>query len=176
MISDDIRVLVNSASVFEWDGMTDIAPARFQRHMAINTLAPALLMQALNRHLPDGVEGCVVNVLDQKLFNMNPDHLSYTLSKAALRTLTDMAARDFAPRIRVNAVAPGYTLPTSSQTEAEAARLRTGLPLGRGADVTDLADAVAMLVENRSINGAELLVDAGEHLLARPRDSQFPIA
>jgi NAD(P)-dependent dehydrogenase (short-subunit alcohol dehydrogenase family) len=169
-----VDALVNNASLFEHDDAACFDAALAQRHYRINAIAPVLLAQALHAHLRErGARGCVVNLLDQKLWNPNPDFLSYTLSKAALREATTLLAQACAPDLRVVAVAPGVTLPSGSMDDAEFAAAHRLAPLGRGATPQDLARAVRYLLEAPAVTGTTLLVDGGQHLAAQPRDVLF---
>lgn len=163
--------VVNNASLFEHDDVASFGHAAMAMHWQVNAAAPILLAQALHRHL-EGTSrrGCVVNLLDQKLWNPNPDHLSYTLSKAALEAATTLLAQALAPRVRVVGVAPGITLPSGPMDEAEFARAHAMTPLGHGATPDDIARAVRFLIESPAVTGTTLLVDGGQHLAAQPRD------
>jgi NAD(P)-dependent dehydrogenase (short-subunit alcohol dehydrogenase family) len=168
-----LTCLVNSASLFELDRAPMETAAGFDRHMAVNLRAPLLLSQALARQLPDRETGLIVNVLDQKLFNLNPDFLSYTLSKIGLRGLTSLLAQSFAPRLRVAGIAPGLTLRSGSQTDARFAEQHRQNPLGVGVTTEDLVRALRFVVATPSYTGDVLIVDSGEHLTGRPRDIAF---
>ena len=141
--------------------------------MDVNAKSPLLLIRSLNEILEEGYSACVVNVLDQKIAEPNPDHLSYTASRYAMLGLTDALARGLAPRIRVNAVAPGHTLPSDAQTEEGFARAQSESPLGYGPKPEDIADAVCYLVGARAVTGQILFVDSGERFLSRARDVLF---
>ncbi len=166
--------VVNSASRFEFDAAADFGYASFTAHLLPNLAAPVLLARELHRALPDGAEGVVVNLLDQKLWAPNPDFLSYSLSKAGLAYATTMLAQALAPRVRVVGVAPGLTLPSYLQDEAafEAAH-RGHSPLGRSSTAADVAASVVFAVGNRSITGSTILCDGGQHLRPLPRDVSF---
>jgi NAD(P)-dependent dehydrogenase (short-subunit alcohol dehydrogenase family) len=168
-----LTCLVNSASLFELDRAPMATAAGFDRHIAVNLRAPLLLSQALARQLPDKETGLIVNVLDQKLFNLNPDFLSYTLSKIGLQGLTSLLAQSFAPRLRVAGIAPGLTLRSGSQTDARFAEQHRQNPLGIGVTAEDLARALRFVVATPSYTGDVLIVDSGEHLIGRPRDIAF---
>ena len=167
--------LVNSASRFEYDDIRSFTPESLQQHLVPNLMAPLLLAQSLASQLPAApVQGVIVNLLDQKLFNLNPDFLSYTLSKAALSAATTMLAQALAPRMRVVGVAPGLTLPSYLQDETAFAHAhRTLSPLGASSTVKDVADTVVFAMKTRSITGTTLLVDGGQHLLGLPRDASL---
>jgi NAD(P)-dependent dehydrogenase (short-subunit alcohol dehydrogenase family) len=166
-----LDAVVNSASLFSDDDVHGVSFESLQRHLLPNCGAPLLLARALHQHCVEaGHAGCVVNVLDQKLWNPNPDHLSYTLSKAALETATGLLARALAPTLRVVGVALGVTLPSGPMTEAEFQAAHRLTPLGRSSTPDDFAESVAFLLRSPAITGTTLLVDGGQHLTAQPRD------
>jgi len=168
-----LTCLVNSASLFQLDSAPTAGAELFDRHMAVNLRAPLLLSQALARQLPDERTGLVVNLLDQKLYNLNPDFLTYTLSKVGLQGLTTLLAQAFAPRLRVAGIAPGLTLRSGSQTDARFAEQHTQNPLGVGVTTDDLVRALRFIVATPTFTGDTLIVDSGEHLTGRPRDIAF---
>ena len=182
--------LVNSASRFDFDSIHSLTPQSFAAHLGPNLLAPLLLSQALLAQLPGRADAgpstaatstapastpaVIVNLLDQKLFNLNPDFLSYTLSKAALQAATTMLAQAMAPHVRVVGVAPGLTLPSYLQTDTDFAHAhRTLSPLGASSTAEDVAATVVFAMKTRSITGTTLLVDGGQHLLGLPRDASL---
>ena len=169
-----LDAVVNSASLFSEDRIESFRADTLARHLGPNTAAPLLLARALHRHCEAaGHAGCVVNVLDQKLWNPNPDHLSYTLSKAALQAATPLLAMALAPRVRVCAVALGLTLPSGPMSEAEFEAAHRLTPLGRASTPDDFAAAVAYLLGAPGVTGSTLLVDGGQHLAAQPRDVYY---
>lgn len=166
-----VDAVVNNASLFEHDDVAGFGHAAMAAHWRVNTAAPVLLARALHAHLASaGRSGCVVNLLDQKLCNPNPDHLSYTLSKAALEAATTLLAQALAPVLRVAGVAPGITLPSGPMNEAEFVRAHAMTPLARASTPEDIARAVRFLIESPAITGTTLLVDGGQHLVGQPRD------
>jgi len=168
-----LTCLVNNASLFKLDRAPTAKAADFDLHMAINLRAPLLLSQALARQLPAGETGVIVNVVDQKLVNLNPDFLSYTLSKVGLGGLTTLLAQSFAPRLRVAGIAPGLTLRSGSQTDARFSEQHAANPLGVGVTTDDLVRATRFILQTPSYTGDTLVVDGGEHLTGRPRDIAF---
>lgn len=168
-----LSCVVNNASLFEYDSAADFAPARLEAHMRVNLSAPLLLAQALHRQLGAGAQGVVINLLDQKLYNLNPDFLSYTLSKAALHSATTMLAQALAPTVRVVGVAPGITLVSGEQSEAGFAAAHRATPLGRSSTPDDIAAAVCYAAGARALTGTTLLVDGGQHLIPLQRDVMF---
>ncbi|MAN00147.1 MAG: SDR family oxidoreductase [Candidatus Thermoplasmatota archaeon] len=165
--------IVNNASLFFHDDIHSIDSDSWDAHMDVNAKSPLLLIRSLNEILEEGHSACVVNVLDQKIAEPNPDHLSYTASRYAMLGLTDALARGLAPSIRVNAVAPGHTLPSDDQTEEGFARAQSESPLGYGPRPEDIADAVCYLIGARAVTGQILFVDSGERFLSRARDVLF---
>lgn len=168
-----VDAVVNSASTFEHDDAASFGFAALDRHLHSNTGAPILLAQALHDHLAargDTGRGAVVNLLDQKLWNPNPDFLSYTLSKAALEAANTLLALALAPRVRVVGVAPGLTLTSHMLSEDKFQALHKLSPLGRSSTAADVASAVKFALENNSITGTTLLVDGGQHLMKFERD------
>ena len=165
--------VVNNASQFDYDGALDFSPALLAAHMQANVAAPILLAQALHAATPAGSQAVVINLLDQKLYNLNPDFLSYTLSKAALQTATTMLAQALAPTVRVVGVAPGLTLVSGAQTEAGFSKAHQATPLGRSSSPQDIVDAVCYLASAGGITGTTLVVDGGQHLMPLPRDVMF---
>ena len=164
-----IDAVVNNASLFEYDTVADFTYAAMDRHWRANTAPAIVLARAL--HAAGG--GAVVNLLDQKLWNPNPDHLSYTLSKAALEAATTLLAQALAPRTRVCGVAPGVTLVSGPMGTAEFERAHRLTPLERSTTPEDIARAVAFLLASPAITGTTLLVDGGQHLQVQPRDVLF---
>nr|WP_239027488.1 SDR family oxidoreductase [Ramlibacter algicola] len=166
-----LDAVVNSASLFEQDDARSFSHASLQAHLLPNTAAPILLAQALHAHaLERDGEAAVVNLLDQKLWNPNPDFLSYTLSKAALEAATTLLAQALAPQLRVVGVAPGLTLTSHLLPQDKFEQLHKLSPLGRSSTPQDVAAAVRFALENRSITGTTLLVDGGQHLMRFERD------
>jgi len=166
-----IDAVVNSASTFEHDSAQSFGFAAMETHLRANTGAAVLLAQALHAHLEArDARGAVVNLLDQKLWNMNPDFFSYTLSKAALEAANTMLALALAPRVRVVGVAPGLTLTSHMLGDERFAELHRQSPLGRSSTPEDVCATVAFALDNGSITGTTLLVDGGQHLMRFERD------
>lgn len=168
-----VHCVVNNASLFEFDEAGTFNAEALLRQVRVNTAAPVLLAQALHAQLAESARGVVVNVLDQKLWNPNPDFLSYTLSKSALKEATRLLAMALAPRVRVVGVAPGITLPSGTQTEAGFARAHQRTPLGASSTPQDIAQAVVYLARAQAVTGTTLLVDGGQHLQPSTRDVMF---
>ncbi|MBI2727490.1 MAG: SDR family oxidoreductase [Polaromonas sp.] len=166
-----VNAVVNSASTFEHDSTASFGFAAMEKHLRSNTGAPILLAQALHAHVKArNAAGAVINLLDQKLWNQNPDFLSYTLSKAALEAANTMLAMALAPQVRVVGVAPGLTLTSHMLSDAQFAALHKLSPLNRSSTPADVAATVKFALENQSITGTTLLVDGGQHLMKFERD------
>ncbi|HEX5355083.1 MAG TPA: SDR family oxidoreductase [Aquabacterium sp.] len=170
-ILGQLDAVVNSASVFEYDNTASFSYAMLERHMRANTAPAIVLAQMLAAHAEvRGAHGAVVNMLDQKLWNPNPDFLSYTLSKAALESATTLLALALAPRVRVVGVAPGLTLTSEWLKGEQFEQVHKLSPLGRSSTPHDVAATVAFALANQSMTGTTLLVDGGQHLQRFERD------
>lgn len=167
-----ITGLVNNASQFAFDALPISDFALLDQHMRINLGAPVALASAMAAQ-DDLDDGAVVNLLDQKVANLNPDFFTYTCSKAALAAATEMMARALAPRIRVNAVSPGLTLPSLDQTPEQFSEHARQNLLQRPVALDDIAAAVEHLLTSRSITGQNLFVDCGQRFLQRDGDVMF---
>ncbi|WEX07605.1 SDR family oxidoreductase [Chelativorans sp. AA-79] len=159
-----IGLLVNNASVFEEDSVTDFADETWDRHFALHVKAPAILAREFVRFLPQDHEGMIVNMIDQRVWKPTPRHFSYTLSKAALWTATRTMAQALGPRIRVNAIGPGPTLPDRGEDEASFRRQTAGLILGRGPNLSEFGATIRYLWETPSVTGQMIALDGGKHL------------
>lgn len=162
--------LINNASLFEQDDISTLTPESFHRHMRINLRAPVFLAQALSENLPEGADGLIINLLDQRVWKLTPDFFSYTLSKSALWTTTRTLAQGLAPRIRVNAIGPGPTLANVRQSEAAFAEQQRATPLGRGAELREICSAVRFILDAPSMTGQMIALDGGQHLAWRTPD------
>lgn len=169
-----VGLLVNNASRFDYDSLDSFSAAGWDAHLATNLRGPALLTQAFARAAPAGAGGLVVNILDAKLAQPNPDFFSYTVSKMGLAGLTELAARALAPRgIRVCAIAPSITLVSGKQTRDNFDEVHRLNALGRGVVVDDIVAALRYLVATPVITGQTITLDAGQRFLGLPRDVQY---
>ncbi|MFM7482673.1 MAG: SDR family oxidoreductase [Burkholderiaceae bacterium] len=169
----EISCVVNSASLFAYDDASSFKHSTLDAHMHSNLAAPILLAQALHAATPDGSQSVIINLLDQKLFNLNPDFLSYTLSKSALYTATTLLAMALAPKLRVVGLAPGLTLVSGDQTESQFQQAHQQTVLGQSSTADEIAQAVCYLAQARGITGTTLIVDGGQHLTSLQRDVMF---
>lgn len=163
-------ILVNSAAIFGQDRLDTVSADELMRHFAVNCAAPVLLTKAFAT-IPAGPgDRCIVNILDQRLDHPHADQLAYTLSKFALAGLTRTSAQSLAPRVRVNAVAPGLTIATPDYDAAQMERLEAMMPLERLPQGDQIAQAVLYLAEATATTGQTLYVDGGAHLRSYDRD------
>ena len=180
-----LHCVVNSASIFEYDRANSESPLTsksLQEHMQVNLTAPILLTQLMFEAQKNGTKNdddqalpSVIQLLDQKLINLNPDYLSYTLSKAALLTSVEVLAMDCAPYLRVVGLAPGISLPSGDQTQDGFSKAHQMTPLGKSSAPSDIAKAAVFLANSNAITGTTLYVDGGQHLLSSSRDVMFKI-
>lgn len=168
-----VACVVNNASLFRNDQADSFTMDALDLHMRANVGAPVLLAQALYEATPADGQAVVVNLLDQKLYNPNPDFLSYTLSKAALQSATTLLAQALAPRVRVVGVAPGITMASGDQSAAEFEKAHRVTPLGKSSTPEDVAAAVCFVAVAPAITGTTILVDGGQHLIPLQRDVMF---
>jgi NAD(P)-dependent dehydrogenase (short-subunit alcohol dehydrogenase family) len=168
-----VDALINSASVFEMDRPETVQANDLDRALRINLMAPVLLASAMASQHSKRNSGCVINILDQKLFNLNPDFFSYTLAKQGLLGATTTMAMAFAPHVRVNAIAPGITLPSGGQSPEEFARAHRLNPMQGGSTPADIIRTVRFILATSAMTGEVITVDGGQHLDARNRDVMY---
>ncbi|HEV2532091.1 SDR family oxidoreductase [Phenylobacterium sp.] len=162
-----VTLLVNCASVFERDAFSDMNRASWDAHLETNLRAPLVLAQAFARRLPADREGLIVNILDQRVLSPTPEFFSYSLSKAALWDATRMLAQELAPRIRVNGIGPGPTLPSIHQDQAAFDAEAEATPMQRAVAPADIAQALKYLIDATAVTGQMIAVDSGQHLAWR---------
>jgi NAD(P)-dependent dehydrogenase (short-subunit alcohol dehydrogenase family) len=165
-----VTCLVNNASMFAADTLMDFDVPTWNRQFSVNIRAPSALAKAFARQLPDGRDGAIINIIDQRVWKLTPEFYSYTLSKAALWAATRTMAQALAPRIRVNGVGPGPTLANPHDGPEGVEMEAAGTPLGRPVAPEDIADAVAWLAAARSVTGQMIAVDSGQHIGWRTPD------
>lgn len=165
--------LINNASLFEYDDIASLTASALDRHYAVNLRAPILLSKAFLEAMGGEREGCVINMLDNKVFSVNPDYLSYTVSKFGLHGATLAMAMALAPRVRVNAIAPGITLESGGQGEQNFQKGLSMSPLGRVSSIRDIVQAARFILTTPSLNGQVITIDGGQHLQKLPRDVAF---
>jgi NAD(P)-dependent dehydrogenase (short-subunit alcohol dehydrogenase family) len=159
-----LTCLVNNASVFEMDKIDTATRESWDRHIETNLRAPLVLSQAFAGQLPDDTEGNIVNMLDQRVWKLTPYFLSYTIAKSGLWTLTQTMAMALAPRIRVNGIGPGPTLPSARQTIDQFKQQQAAVPLKRGPTPEEIAATVRFILGTPSMTGQMIALDGGEHL------------
>jgi NAD(P)-dependent dehydrogenase (short-subunit alcohol dehydrogenase family) len=165
-----VTLLVNNASSFIADDVRALDVASWNRQFSINLRAPSVLAGAMANRLPEGRQGAIVNIVDQRVWKLTPQYYSYTLTKAALLTATTTMAQALAPRIRVNAVGPGPTFANPYDGEALLTAEAQGTVLNRKVEADDIAEAVLYLAKAGAITGQMIAVDAGQHLAWRTPD------
>ena len=169
-----LTLLVNNASLFERDSVTDLAEDLWDAHFAVHAEAPAFLARDFAAQLPAAADGNIVNIVDERVLHLSPAHFSYTLSKSVLWTMTRTLAQSLAPRIRVNAIAPGLTVPPPYQPEDYLERNWARLPLKHAAHPADIADGVINILAMRAMTGQMIALDGGEHIEWREQRGPTP--
>ena len=159
-----LGVLVNNAAIFELDRLETLSAHSFERHVAINLRAPVFLAKAFVAQLPEGAEAVIVNMIDERVLNLTPNFLSYSIAKTGLWAATQVLARQLAPKVRVNAIGPGPAMPAPGRTEEEFEALCHKMPLERGTSSEELADALAFILRTRSMTGQLLTLDGGQQM------------
>ena len=166
----ELTALINNASIFEMDQMGDVSLASWQRHMDINLRAPVMLAQAFAKALPSGADGNIINIVDQRVWKLNPRFFSYTLSKSGLWTATRTLAQALAPHIRVNAIGPGPALPSARMSDAEFAKQESLTLLGRGTSPQEISAAAKFILSQPALTGQMIALDGGQHLAWQTKD------
>ena len=165
--------LINNASLFEYDTVETITEKSLDEHFAVNVRSPTILSKVFANSLSKDTTGCVINILDNKIYAINPDYLSYTISKVALQGATSALAMALAPKVRVNGIAPGITLESGNQGEASFIKGKTMSPMGQVSTVEDITRSVLFILNSSSINGNVITIDGGQSLQKLARDVAF---
>jgi len=159
-----VTTLINNASEFLPDSIGNLDETTWDLHLCINLKAPVFLSEAMAKRLPEGAEGNIINIIDQRVWNLTPEFFSYTISKAGLWTATRTLAQALAPRIRVNAIGPGPVLRSIHQTDDDFEREKQSTLLKRGPSATEIAAAVRFILTTPSLTGQMIALDGGQHL------------
>lgn len=159
-----VTLLINNAAVFIDDSVRSAGPDTIDANLNTNLVAPMLLTRAFSELLPSSEQGCVINMLDQRVANPTPRYMSYTASKVALEAMTRTWALQLAPAVRVNGIAPGMALPDHRSDDAAMARWTAGFPMGRGTSPEEICDALRFLIQAPSVTGQVLHLDGGQRL------------
>lgn len=171
-----ITLLVNNASMFERDEIATVTRDSWDTHMEVNLRAPMVLSQAMAARLPAGRAGAIVNMLDQRVWNLTPHFMSYTVSKSALWTLTRTMAMALAPAIRVNGIGPGPTMRNERQSEAHFRAQWESVPMRRPTTAAEICGALQFLIDTPTVTGQMIALDGGEHMgWAQPRNGIVPV-
>lgn len=157
-------LLVNSAGTFDFDEVGALDPKLWQHQMTVNATAPIFLAEAFAKALPDGVQGNVVNIIDQRVWKPTPHYFSYQMSKSSLYDATRVLAQALAPRVRVNAIGPGPVLKSVRQSDADFSRQSAAVPLGRGPMLAEFGRTIRFFVDTPSVTGQMIALDGGQHL------------
>ncbi len=165
-----MTALINNASIFEIDSVGDITAASWQRHLDINLRAPVMLAQAFAKQLPAEAKGNVINIIDQRVWKLNPRFFSYTMSKSGLWTATRTLAQALAPNIRVNAIGPGPALPSARMDPAEFAKQESLTLLGIGTSPAEISQAAKFILSQAAMTGQMIALDGGQHLVWQTAD------
>jgi NAD(P)-dependent dehydrogenase (short-subunit alcohol dehydrogenase family) len=163
-----LSCLINNASIFENDTVATATRDSWDRHLAVNLRAPFVLAQSFAGQLPNQASGNIINIIDQRVWNLTPHFMSYTVSKAGLWTLTQTLALALAPGIRVNAIGPGPTLPSPRQSDEQFNRQWAAQPLARPVSPDEIAGAIRFILDAPAMTGQMIALDAGQHLSWRP--------
>jgi NAD(P)-dependent dehydrogenase (short-subunit alcohol dehydrogenase family) len=162
-LGETIDIVINNASLFEEDTVQNFQSKDLEKHMAIHVQAPALLAQVMASHNRQS-DQMIINIIDQRVKALTPRFFTYTLSKSALWTMTQTLAQSLAPSIRVNALAPGPTLPNARQSEEDFHKQLDGVLLKRGAHLSEFANSILALWHMKSVTGQMIALDGGQHL------------
>lgn len=169
-----LSLLINNASHFSYDTAATTTAESMDHNMRVNLYAPTLLAQGFHAAVKArGAEGVIINMIDNKVFALNPDYFSYTLSKVALQGMTHMLAMAFAPSIRIAGIAPGITLVSGNQSEQEFQRTHNNNLLGQGCTPEQILGAIDFILTTPSYHGQTMVIDGGQVLQRRPRDIAF---
>ena len=168
-----VELLINNAARFEYDNISNINSVSLDQHFFANVRGPVLLSKSFFELVTKGQQGCVINILDNKIFALNPDYLSYTISKAALQCATETFAMAMAPHVRVNGIAPGITLESGGQGDSSFQKGQKMSPIGKVSSVEDIIKALFFIVNTTSLNGHIITIDGGQRLQKLDRDVAF---
>ena len=168
-----LTALINNASLFEYDTVATITEKSLDEHFAVNVRSPTILSKVFADSLRKGTTGCIINILDNKVYAINPDYLSYTISKVALQGVTSALAMALAPKVRVNGIAPGITLESGNQGNASFIKGQTMSPMGHVSSVEDITRSVLFILNSSFINGNVITIDGGQSLQKLARDVAF---
>lgn len=169
-----LTLLVNNASTFEPDTARDVDETLWDAHFSVHAEAPVFLARDFAAQLPDGADGNIINIIDERVLNPSPAYFSYFLSKSVLWTATRTLAQTLAPAIRVNAIGPGPVLPNARQTQEEFDRSVDNLPLRRHAGPEAIAQGVLNILAMPAFTGQMLALDGGQHLVWPSRRAPTP--
>ena len=160
----NIHCLINNAALFEKDDILNFTTKGWNEHLNINLLAPAILTKQFVKQAPKGTVSNIINIIDQRIFNLTPFFMSYTISKSGLQTLTKTMAMRLGPNIKVNAIAPGPTIKSKRQTDKHFKNQVKSTLLKKSVRLKDICDTVEFLINNNSVTGQIIAIDSGQNL------------
>ena len=160
----NIHCLINNAALFEKDDILNFTTKGWNEHLNINLLAPAILTKQFAKQAPKGTVSNIINIIDQRIFNLTPFFMSYTISKSGLQTLTKTMAMRLGPNIKVNAIAPGPTIKSKRQTDKHFKNQVKSTLLKKSVRLKDICDTVEFLINNNSVTGQIIAIDSGQNL------------
>ncbi len=159
-----INCLINNAAAFEYDSLSTLTPKSWNLHIDTNIRAPIFLCKGFTEQIPKNIEGNIINIIDQRVWNLTPHFTSYTISKSALWTLTQSLAMSLSPNIRVNAIGPGPTIKSKRQTITEFTNQYKRMPLRKRVEMKEITDFIQLIINTPSMTGQMIALDSGQHL------------
>ncbi|MAR78683.1 MAG: short chain dehydrogenase [Rhodospirillaceae bacterium] len=165
-----VDCLINNASIFERDEVRNVTLESWDNHLNSNLRAPVLLTKYFEEQLPQGSEGNIINIIDQRVWNLTPHFISYTLSKTGLWNFTQTSALALAPRIRVNAIGPGPILPSSRQSKDDFDKQIMSTPIGKAPTINEICKAIEFILTANGMTGQMIALDGGAHLTWKDQD------
>ncbi len=168
----EINCLVNNAAIFEKDDITNFTTKSWNDHLNTNLLAPAILIKKFAKQTPRKTVSNVINIIDQRVFNLTPFFMSYTISKSGLQTLTKTLAMRLGPSIKVNGIAPGPTIKSKRQTDRHFRNQVKSTILKKTVRLEDICEAIEFLINNNSVTGQIIAVDSGQNLSSNKKNEK----
>ena len=159
-----INCLINNAATFQYDSLNTLSDKSWEKHVNTNIKAPLFLSKSFAKHLPKNIKGNIINIIDQRVWNLTPHFITYTISKSALWTLTQTLALSLSPNIRVNAIGPGPTIKSNRQTQKEFIKQYKRMPLKKKIELKEIVNFIKLIIKTPSLTGQMIALDSGQHL------------
>ena len=159
-----INCLINNAATFQYDSLNTLSDKSWEKHINTNIKAPLFLSKSFAKHLPKKIKGNIINIIDQRVWNLTPHFITYTISKSALWTLTQTLALSLSPNIRVNAIGPGPTIKSNRQTQKEFIKQYKRMPLKKKIELQEIVNFIKLIIKTPSLTGQMIALDSGQHL------------